>query len=43
MTKPSMSRKIAYFINQYPMISHAFIRREIHALEGHGLNVLRVC
>jgi colanic acid/amylovoran biosynthesis glycosyltransferase len=37
-----MSVRIAYFINQYPMVSHAFIRREILALERHGLNVLRI-
>jgi len=32
-----MSSKVAYFINQYPKISHAFIRREILALERRGL------
>ncbi len=33
--------KIAYFINQYPKVSHSFIRREILALEGLGLDVKR--
>lgn len=34
--------KIAYFINQYPKVSHSFIRREILALESEGFEVLRV-
>ncbi|MEO8342871.1 MAG: colanic acid biosynthesis glycosyltransferase WcaL, partial [Gallionella sp.] len=34
--------RIAYFINQYPKVSHSFIRREIHALEGLGLAVQRI-
>lgn len=34
--------KIAYFINQYPKVSHSFIRREILALEGAGFDVVRV-
>ena len=33
--------KIAYFTNQYPGISHSFIRREILALERLGHNVAR--
>ena len=33
--------KIAYLINQYPKVSHSFIRREIQALERQGLEVLR--
>lgn len=33
---------IAYFINQYPKVSHSFIRREILALEKQGFNVLRI-
>jgi glycosyltransferase involved in cell wall biosynthesis len=36
---PSM--RIAYFINQYPKVSHTFIRREIQALEAMGLRVER--
>jgi colanic acid/amylovoran biosynthesis glycosyltransferase len=34
--------KIAYFINQYPKVSHTFIRREILALERQGFQVLRI-
>jgi colanic acid/amylovoran biosynthesis glycosyltransferase len=34
--------KITYFINQYPKVSHSFIRREILALEGLGFEVQRV-
>lgn len=37
-----MSLSIAYFVNMYPAISHAFIRREIHALERHGFAVCRI-
>jgi glycosyltransferase involved in cell wall biosynthesis len=33
---------IAYLINQYPTVSHSFIRREILALERGGVDVLRV-
>ncbi|WP_432798004.1 glycosyltransferase [Poriferisphaera sp. WC338] len=33
--------KIAYLTNQYPKVSHAFIRREILALESQGFEVLR--
>jgi glycosyltransferase involved in cell wall biosynthesis len=33
---------IAYLINQYPKISHSFIRREILALEQQGVNIFRV-
>lgn len=33
--------RIAYLVNQYPKVSHTFIRREIHALEARGLTVLR--
>ena len=36
-----MSLRIAYFINQYPKVSHTFIRREILALERQGFDVLR--
>lgn len=37
-----MSARIAYFINQYPKVSHAFIRREILALERQGFDILRI-
>lgn len=37
-----MSLRIAYFINEYPAISHSFIRREIVALETQGFAVLRI-
>jgi len=33
--------KIAYLVNQYPMISHVFIRREILAVEREGCQVTR--
>jgi colanic acid/amylovoran biosynthesis glycosyltransferase len=33
--------RIAYLINQYPAISHTFIRREIRALESLNVSVLR--
>jgi colanic acid/amylovoran biosynthesis glycosyltransferase len=32
---------IAYLVNQYPKISHKFIRREIEALEGMGVRIER--
>lgn len=37
-----MPTKIAYFINQYPKVSHSFIRREIAALEELGFAVQRI-
>ncbi|WGV27795.1 glycosyltransferase family 4 protein [Halotia branconii] len=33
--------KIAYLVNQYPKVSHSFIRREIAAIEDSGLSVSR--
>lgn len=39
---PLMTFKVAYLINQYPKISHAFIRREIRALERRGVEVQRI-
>ena len=33
--------KIAYLVNQYPAISHTFIRREILALEARGIEIAR--
>ena len=37
-----MSSRIAYFINQYPKVSHSFIRREILAVERQGFDILRI-
>lgn len=37
-----ISMRIAYFINQYPKVSHSFIRREILALERQGVEVQRI-
>ena len=34
--------KIAYLVNQYPKVSHTFIRREILALEAMGIEVSRL-
>ena len=34
--------RIAYLINQYPKVSHSFIRREIVALEQQGWDVDRI-
>jgi colanic acid/amylovoran biosynthesis glycosyltransferase len=34
--------KVCYVINQYPKVSHSFIRREILALERLGVEVFRV-
>lgn len=34
--------KISYLINQYPKVSHSFIRREIVALERLGFDVQRI-
>lgn len=39
MTGP---RRIAYIVNQYPTISHSFIRTEIRALEQLGFDVQRL-
>jgi colanic acid/amylovoran biosynthesis glycosyltransferase len=36
-----MSLAIAYLINQYPKVSHSFVRREIHGLEACGVSVHR--
>ena len=37
-----MPRRVAYIVNQYPKVSHSFIRREIHALERLGLAIERI-
>jgi glycosyltransferase involved in cell wall biosynthesis len=34
--------RIAYLVNQYPKVSHSFVRREILALERLGLEVQRL-
>lgn len=34
--------RIAYLINQYPKVSHTFIRREILSLERQGFEILRI-
>jgi colanic acid/amylovoran biosynthesis glycosyltransferase len=34
--------RVAYLLNQYPKISHSFIRREILALERRGVEVVRM-
>jgi len=34
--------RLAYLINQYPAVSHSFIRREILALERQGHEVMRI-
>jgi glycosyltransferase involved in cell wall biosynthesis len=33
--------KVAYIVNQYPHVSHSFIRREIAGLEADGVDVAR--
>lgn len=33
--------RVAYLVNQYPSVSHSFIRREIAALERLGLEIVR--
>jgi glycosyltransferase involved in cell wall biosynthesis len=33
--------KVAYLVNQYPHVSHSFIRREVAALEAQGVSVER--
>jgi colanic acid/amylovoran biosynthesis glycosyltransferase len=39
---PASPLRVAYLVNQYPKVSHSFIRREILALERQGVAVLRV-
>src|SRR5665213_3050221 len=38
----AMPLRVAYLVNQYPSVSHTFIRREIHALERQGVEVHRI-
>ena len=37
-----MVDRVAYILNQYPKVSHSFIRTEILALERHGIAVERI-
>ncbi len=41
INKQKKLMKIAYLVNQYPKVSHSFIRREILALEAQGVDVER--
>ena len=34
--------RVTYLINQYPKVSHTFIRREIIALEKLGFEIQRI-
>ena len=34
--------RLAYLVNQYPKVSHSFIRREINALERQGFEIQRI-
>jgi glycosyltransferase involved in cell wall biosynthesis len=34
--------RVAYLVNQYPTVTHSFIRREILALERRGIEVMRI-
>ena len=38
---PGDRMRIAYLTNQYPHVRHTFIRREVVALEAHGVEVVR--
>src|SRR5215471_13455283 len=40
-TSPARALKVAYLTNQYPAVSHTFIRREIAGLEASGVSVFR--
>ncbi|TWU56874.1 Alpha-D-kanosaminyltransferase [Rubripirellula tenax] len=40
-SKPEFAGKIAYLVNQYPVPSGTFIRREIEAMESFGIKVVR--
>ena len=41
MKSVASNLSVAYLVNQYPKISHTFIRREIHGVEALGLRVVR--
>ena len=34
--------RVAYLVNQYPKVSHSFIRTEIRALEAQGVEIVRL-
>lgn len=36
-----MTPRVAYLVNQYPAVSHTFIKREIQALERRGVTIVR--
>lgn len=38
----ALPMRVAYLVNQYPKVSHSFIRREILAVEELGIDVLRI-
>jgi colanic acid/amylovoran biosynthesis glycosyltransferase len=40
--RPDGQVRVAYLVNQYPAVSHSFIRREIRALEDLGIVVERM-
>src|SRR5258708_16598327 len=42
MIQRVMALRVAYLVNQYPKVSHTFIRREILALERQGIEVQRI-
>lgn len=31
--------RVGYLVNEYPKVSHSFVRREINAVEAHGVDV----
>ena len=41
LSRDDVTLKVAYLVNQYPAVSHSFIRREIAALEARDVKVSR--
>lgn len=41
LTSSASPPRVAYLTNQYPSVSHTFIRREVRALEARGYEILR--
>lgn len=41
IARPHTPLAVAYLINQYPRVTHSFIRREVAALEAQGVTVHR--